>query len=135
MHQDEEAELGFMLPLEGGEGCLISTAFWWPIRQSPQLWGASGRPNESSLLPSSYEEPRYCFQTIAALLWEMCRAACKPPWAHLHLCNIVRSSSVKVSVPYNLCVSAEAWWWLISSMIKKALEAAWMVILSGSFGS
>lgn len=72
MHQDEEVELGFMLSLKGGEGCLIFTAFWWPIRQSPQLRGASGRSNESSLLPSSYEEPRYCFQTIAASLWEMC---------------------------------------------------------------
>lgn len=70
-----------MLFLEGDEGRLIFTAFWWPIRQSPRFWGASGRSNESSPLMSSYEEPRYRFQNIAASPREMRWAARKLPWA------------------------------------------------------
>lgn len=69
-----------MLFLKGGEGCLLFTAFWWPIRQPPQLWGALRRSNESFPLPSSYEELRCCFQNIAASIQEVLWAACKPPW-------------------------------------------------------
>jgi len=127
-----------MVFLEDGEGCLLFTAFWWPIRQSPQLRGALGRSNETSRLPSSYKELRHCFQNITASVLALCWAACKPPWA-TSVCAMCSATVARSRfLCHILCVGCLRLGGSYSPARAKRLHrlpCSWMVILYSLCGS